>query len=207
MTSPSTKEKIMNTALKLFSERGYGNVSVRDIAEKVGIKAASLYNHFESKRDILLYIYKFFLEYQKNARPSLETLIHLTETETPEKVLTRLDYSLNYPRKVIDNMNRAFIIASQEICIDADSEQFARNYLFEPTFKLLVPLLNYMIKTGKIEPLDVEGFCSMLTHFAFSAAVLHGTSMKKNDEKWSNGLVMIFSLIKPVRRSAANMEA
>ena len=48
----TTKEKITETALELFSRRGYDGVSVRDIARAVGIRESSLYNHFESKRAI-----------------------------------------------------------------------------------------------------------------------------------------------------------
>lgn len=48
----TTKEKIVETALELFSQRGYDGVSVRDIARAVGIRESSLYNHFENKRAI-----------------------------------------------------------------------------------------------------------------------------------------------------------
>jgi AcrR family transcriptional regulator len=48
----TTKDLILHTALQLFSERGYDGVSMRDLATKVGIKAASIYNHFSSKEDI-----------------------------------------------------------------------------------------------------------------------------------------------------------
>ncbi|ABX42233.1 TetR/AcrR family transcriptional regulator [Lachnoclostridium phytofermentans] len=48
----STKELILNKSLQLFSERGYEGVSMRDIAAEVGIKAASIYNHFSSKEEI-----------------------------------------------------------------------------------------------------------------------------------------------------------
>ena len=47
-----TRERILDSALTLFSEKGYGSVSVREIAEAVGIKAPSLYKHFSSKKDI-----------------------------------------------------------------------------------------------------------------------------------------------------------
>ena len=47
-----TKKKILDVALTLFSEKGYGNVFVGQIAEGVGIKAPSLYKHYESKQDI-----------------------------------------------------------------------------------------------------------------------------------------------------------
>lgn len=48
----STKEKITETALELFSRHGYNGVSVRDIARAVGVRESSLYNHFENKRAI-----------------------------------------------------------------------------------------------------------------------------------------------------------
>ena len=48
----NTKERILDEALTLFSEKGYANVFVGEIAERVGIKAPSLYKHFKSKQDI-----------------------------------------------------------------------------------------------------------------------------------------------------------
>ena len=47
-----TKQRILDEALTLFSERGYANVFVNDIAEKVGIKAPSLYKHYKNKQAI-----------------------------------------------------------------------------------------------------------------------------------------------------------
>ena len=49
----SNRERILEAAILLFSERGFSAVSQREIAAAVGIKAASLYNHFPSKEAIL----------------------------------------------------------------------------------------------------------------------------------------------------------
>ena len=48
----NTKEKILDEALTLFSEKGYANVYVGDIADRVGIKAPSLYKHYKNKKAI-----------------------------------------------------------------------------------------------------------------------------------------------------------
>lgn len=53
MKSETRKEEIINTAAKLFKEKGYSAVTMRDIATAMGMKAASLYNHISSKQDIL----------------------------------------------------------------------------------------------------------------------------------------------------------
>ena len=47
-----TKQRILDEALTLFSQKGYANVYVNDIAEKVGIKAPSLYKHYKNKKAI-----------------------------------------------------------------------------------------------------------------------------------------------------------
>jgi AcrR family transcriptional regulator len=47
------KEVIIEKAAKLFREKGFGAASMRDLAEVVGVEAASLYNHIQSKSEIL----------------------------------------------------------------------------------------------------------------------------------------------------------
>ncbi len=49
----SKKEVIIEKASKLFLEKGFGAASMRDLAEHVGVEAASLYNHIQSKSEIL----------------------------------------------------------------------------------------------------------------------------------------------------------
>lgn len=46
------KEEIVAEATKLFAERGYEGTSMGDLAERVGLRKASLFHHFESK-DVL----------------------------------------------------------------------------------------------------------------------------------------------------------
>ena len=50
------KSEIINIAAKLFKEKGYSAVTMRDIAQAMDIKAASLYNHIKSKQEILVLI-------------------------------------------------------------------------------------------------------------------------------------------------------
>jgi AcrR family transcriptional regulator len=53
LKTETRKEEIIKTAAKLFKEKGYSAVTMRDLATAMGIKAASLYNHINSKQDIL----------------------------------------------------------------------------------------------------------------------------------------------------------
>ncbi|AXT52659.1 TetR/AcrR family transcriptional regulator [Aquimarina sp. BL5] len=53
MKQESRKQEIVNAAAILFKEKGYSAVTMRDLATAMGIKAASLYNHIQSKQEIL----------------------------------------------------------------------------------------------------------------------------------------------------------
>jgi len=50
------KSEIINVAAKLFKAKGYSAVTMRDIAQDMNIRAASLYNHITSKQEILVLI-------------------------------------------------------------------------------------------------------------------------------------------------------
>ncbi|MES2645453.1 MAG: TetR/AcrR family transcriptional regulator [Bacteroidota bacterium] len=47
------KAQIQAKAVSLFSEKGYNASSMRHLAENMGMEAASLYNHINSKQDLL----------------------------------------------------------------------------------------------------------------------------------------------------------
>jgi AcrR family transcriptional regulator len=49
----SRKDLIIKAGAALFREKGFGAASMRDLAENIGIEAASLYNHIKSKNEIL----------------------------------------------------------------------------------------------------------------------------------------------------------
>lgn len=59
------KEEIIMATLELAAEHGLGNVSTNMIADKVGIKKPSLYNHFSSKEEIVEEMYRYLREQAK----------------------------------------------------------------------------------------------------------------------------------------------
>jgi AcrR family transcriptional regulator len=54
--SPETggRDAILDTSAKLFSQQGYKEVSIRDIAQACGMTNAALYYHFKNKEDLFL---------------------------------------------------------------------------------------------------------------------------------------------------------
>ncbi len=71
-TSKTTKDRIFESAVKLFSEKGYQGTSMRDLASEVGIKESSLYYHFTSKTSILEAILDYYMNGFKESVPDKE---------------------------------------------------------------------------------------------------------------------------------------
>jgi AcrR family transcriptional regulator len=57
-TSGATRERIVEAALRLFSERGTAAVSVRELADAAGVTVPGLYYHFASKADLIREVYR-----------------------------------------------------------------------------------------------------------------------------------------------------
>jgi AcrR family transcriptional regulator len=51
------KEKILNQAIKMFKEKGFGKVSIDEICDECGVTKGSFYHHYKSKNDLLTNYY------------------------------------------------------------------------------------------------------------------------------------------------------
>lgn len=58
----NTKEKILRSTLELASEVGMGNVSLQKIADRVGVRKATLFSHYKSKDEIFTALYTYLRE-------------------------------------------------------------------------------------------------------------------------------------------------
>ncbi|MCF8042617.1 MAG: TetR/AcrR family transcriptional regulator [Desulfarculaceae bacterium] len=53
---PAKREKLLSEAAKLFAQRGYNQADMAELAGRAGVAKGSLYNYFESKQDLYLYV-------------------------------------------------------------------------------------------------------------------------------------------------------
>jgi len=191
----STKERIFRTAAYLFSEYGYSEVSMRDIAKEVGISVSSIYNHYASKEDLLSSLYAFYAEVWDRDCPSLAELLALAEHEPPAEVLMRLDF--RFDPADAETIIRIVSIATRQLPIDPESERFFRQCVFENSVKRTSGLLSQLIALGKIHDLPVQTLASLVAYFSLCAVVTTNTTLQMGLQEWQEGLRFLFSAVRP----------
>ncbi len=114
------KEQVIRKAAELFREKGYAASSMRDLAQKMGIEAASLYSHIKSKEEILQQLCfdmatefrKSLCEVEKQKGPASEKLRNgiVGHIEVMAKDLTASAVFMNEHRHLSQPHLREFLL-------------------------------------------------------------------------------------------------
>jgi AcrR family transcriptional regulator len=73
--SERTKQSVLDAAARLFARNGYAETSLSQIADEVGIKAGSLYYHFDSKEALVYEVLRFGVAHSlEHTRAQVEAL-------------------------------------------------------------------------------------------------------------------------------------
>ena len=150
----ATTRQILDISADLFAKNGYDGVSVRAIAEKVGIKESSLYNHFKSKADILETLFDEFIKYAPETRPSNEEIDQMLMLMEPEEVFKSI---LSYVGKNVGSTlaNTATIIDCEKHRNPRAAEMYYRYLVKEPA-DYYERLINKMIRRKMIKPVEAR---------------------------------------------------
>jgi AcrR family transcriptional regulator len=192
----TTKEKILKTAAKMFSERGFDRVTVREIAKDIGLNSGSLYNHFISKDEMFRELCNFYSEQRRKKYPDLKELLKLAETEPPHEVLMKAEY--HYDDDIRELLDQILITASRRICYNDENAEFIRENIFDSISNILKPLLEHMVELKKIKPFDIDTFINVMSFYCFSAAALNNSPFKTSVAQYQAGMNFLFSMIVPI---------
>ena len=154
-----TKTQILNTALRLFAASGVENVSMRDIATAVGIKAASIYNHYTSKEQIVDACYDFFLENYNINRLNKDQYMPILQNGTREEVV--MVTNNQFPEEIEENMVFAMTVLFSRIYTDAKAiDRYTRQ--IDDSMRFLNEFFETGIKIGRFEEFNVRGVSMLL---------------------------------------------
>ncbi|GGD97397.1 TetR/AcrR family transcriptional regulator [Paenibacillus nasutitermitis] len=87
------KQRIMDSAMRFFSEKGYVSTSIQDIANDCGIAKPSLYKFFSSKEDLLIEVYAFKIQDMYDQAEAIKANITLSPKDRfIRETLHQLEY-------------------------------------------------------------------------------------------------------------------
>jgi AcrR family transcriptional regulator len=179
----SRREVIVKAAASLFHEKGYKAASMRDLAERVGVEAASLYNHIRSKtellHDICFNVANIFWEHFNK--------VETTDASPIGKFETILRFHI---RQMIENFEEVYI-SDREWRYLADPylsnfQNQRRNYR-----KRFAGIIEQGIATGEMNKIDASTAVLIVLHAVSGIESWHRSKLKITGEELEENMVTI----------------
>ncbi|WPC42733.1 TetR/AcrR family transcriptional regulator [Clostridium sp. JS66] len=169
--SEATMDKILDTALKLFGQKGYYNVSTNEIAKETNISIGNLYFYFPNKEEIFIQIldryYRSFVEIHEVFLKEIDTL-----EDNPKVFLRRL-------MEIIIKKHEESLELNREIRILALSNFRVENIVKRQQEQLKKIAIDYFEKYAKKDRLrDIEATIEII--FILLDSVIDEIAFSKN---------------------------
>lgn len=148
----STKERIFEVSIDLFSKKGFDAVSMREIGREVGIRESSIYNHFKNKEAILDSIINFFMsELEASSMPEdeMDKLMSIGPDVFFEEGAKQFIKGMSAPRT-----EKIWRIISIEVFHNEKIKNFFIKELLEAPIKGWEMIFKNMMEKGLIKEYD-----------------------------------------------------
>lgn len=186
-----TVKRIMEISADLFAHKGYDGVSAHEIAEAVGIKESSMYNHFKNKAAILDALFELFIEKAPASRPSDADLDKMLMIMQPEEIFKNiLFYFGNNVDGTMENI--AMIINNEKYWNERAAEMYYRYVVNEPS-DYYERLIQKMAGCGMIRQVDARILAEQYNYVSLS--------LTKEYFMAKNGLADMQSVVKYMIRT------
>ena len=179
----SKKGLILRKASAMFREKGFAATSMRDLAEAVGIEAASLYNHIRSKNEILEAI---CFEVANIFNTNIETI-----EVSNQKTITKIDNLLRFHiRQMIENYEEVYVSDREWKHLDepylSNFQTQRRNYR-----KKFASIIEEGIAKNEIRKIDAPTAVLIILHAVSGIESWNRSKAKINAQELEDNMVMI----------------
>ena len=179
----SKKDLILTKAAIMFREKGFAATSMRDLAESVGIEAASLYNHIRSKNEILEAIC-FDVANRFNT--------HIEEMEAGDLgTIAKVDAMLRFHiRQMIENYEEVYVSDREWKHLD---EPYLSNFQNQRRAyrKKFASIIEEGITRNEIRKIDAPTAVLIMLHAVSGIESWHRSKTKINGQELEDNMVMI----------------
>lgn len=179
----SKKDLILRKAAVMFREKGFAATSMRDLAESVGIEAASLYNHIRSKNEILEAIC-FDVANRFNANMDVLEAGHL-------KAISKVESLLRFHiRQMVDHYEEVYVCDREWKHLDdpylSNFQSQRRNYR-----KKFAAIIEDGIQKGEIRKIDAPTAVLIMLHAVSGIESWHRSTAKISAQELEDNMVTI----------------
>lgn len=149
-----TKRRILDIASDLFARNGYDGVSLRQIAKNTGIKESSLYNHFQSKADILETLFDEFIVGVPLTRPSEEEINKMLLIMEPEEVFKNILFHVG--KSVIGTLSNTAMIIHKEKFRNPRAVEMYYKYIVNEPIDYYERIIHNMMERNMVKRVDAR---------------------------------------------------
>lgn len=164
----TTREKIIYESLRLFSEKGYDGVSMREIAAAVGIKGASIYNHFQGKESLFQAIFQEMIKHYDHFAKGMALPMEQRQ-ETVKAYLSMEEPQLLQSAEAIFSFftQDRFVVMFRRLLISEQNKypmaaKCLKDYYIDAPLQFQTAILAGMLQSGTFREADAE---IMALHF------------------------------------------
>ena len=189
-----TKERIFFAAVDCFSEKGFKQCTMQEIAEKVDIKAPSIYKHFTNKKEILIEIFEYFTKNLNTRRMPVEQIVEAIDREPIRTVFSKLFFRFDIESGEYTLLNKIARIVMDMAHENKDAEKTFRLVMIENPTKYLTDIFTKLIELGKLKAFDYKSVTFQIIAFSFLAlemGLLKETNRKEVSENYKKGIEMM----------------
>jgi AcrR family transcriptional regulator len=158
-----TKQRILDTAIDLFSQKGYKGVSIRELARSVGIKESSIYNHYGSKDEILTAVLDLFTSKMEGTELKEDEIDERISALSPEE-FWRAGTSKFMESTEDARVEKISLIVFQEMFRDGRARDIALRELFSRQQGLVELVFEKMKGRGMIGQLDTTALANTYSY-------------------------------------------
>ena len=181
-----TKKRISKTALELFNEKGFTNVTVDEIIVKAASSKGAFYNHFKSKHDIFAEKFKEIDDfYVEELFPKLEN-----ETVVVEKLKRFLSMQMAY---IENDLGWDVVRTIYEQELNPERESYFRNPE-RPLYHFLVELISGGIENGELRN-DLTSKEMVIALIRAMRGILYDWGMQRGEFSLVEEQALLFAVV------------
>lgn len=139
------RDKVLATALSLFTKKGYFNTSMRDITGKSAVSTGSVYHYFKDKEGVAAALYQSMIERMR------ESLQHIANTHDNSHDQCRAVISLLFKITEEEPEIMSFMLYTKHHEFLLDERPVCSS---EP-FEIMRSMVQFGMENGEIEKRDV----------------------------------------------------